>query len=676
MKPSAQSSDGLSAFLVNAGFRRMLEQCWEPEGGYYREPTSGLAAVPGLLQYMLLYHVYGAMQPGADAMHQSRAEKVAGHLSRCVLDDGLLLEPAGNISDHPANACHVADGLGTFCYYAAKLGWDTVAVDEAKNALVRIVEQHHVVRVPDGISGRTQQMRFELRAYYWAWRVTGDEKYRKACLALWANGINAYQNPIALSGALIQPSLHPDFTWNYTCTSGTTTEYATNTHTPVYYCTEPQGFVFVYLHGLRDGVFERNPVWDTFCRKFLRGLMRNISRAGHTSSDVDGYGIHRAWYSGCLVESVPVEAIGAADIVGLSTEEKSWFRWYVGRYVDFIRRGPDFEKTGLLSQCAYSHNITIEKQFPSLLASRFYAQLARGLHEYGIETVAPVEPPPMFSYAWWQNWVRVSTPVYETSFVGTTSLCGVPVARHYGDPNLGCIHGGAALATLFAGDALLYATSNDPESLWHVELIDVNGNLHRSAGSSFEDETTMTVKTSDGRLLTQDSFEAYQEPVNGLIGDVPLELSWAKNLRRQGLRFFVKQAFSPAEIDTTWGFGCPRGFYVRTANFVLTVPATLEPEVKSEGAWTPLCAGPVHAGWPEALRWRKDGAVVTVALATADADGGVRQTEVRALPTTLGRPGGENSFCPYPLLQVRLGLAVGPALTRASLNHRITFTQL
>lgn len=662
----------LRAFLTNSGFCKILDECWV-EGGYYAESSSGLAASTCITHYLLIYHTYLALLEDKTRNHRARAEALATALSNTVQEDGLLLEPEGTLNNHPAAACHVVDALGTFCFYGLKLGWSTGGIDCARAALVRIIERHPAVRLPDGILGRTQQMRFELRAYYWAWRVTGEKKYEEACRQLWANGIHAYQNPIAHCGGLLQPSLHPDFTWNYTCSSGTTTEYATNTHTPVYYCTEPQGFAFVYMHGLKDGAFAPDSHWNDFCRKYILGLIRNISRAGHTSSDLDGYGIHRAWYSGCLLESVPVEAMGAAITVGLSQQTKEWFRWYIDRYIDFIQRSQHFKEAGLPEQCPYGHNISIEKQFPKLLGSRFYAQLARGLFEYDVENTPASEPPPLASYAWWHNWLRVSTSTYETSFVGTTSLCNIPIVRHFGDPNLGCLHGGAPISTLFVGNRLMYATSNDHAGLWHCELTDVNGNTHRSCATSFADNTEMTVKNSQGQLLSSDSFANYADPQYSQITENPTETTWHKEIPQLGIRFFTQNAYQPAAFFTRWGFRFPRGHYLKSAAFLLAVPVTLNPSVRlQDGSWHQLSEPLPANAWPQALRWNDGKSEVIVELhLEPNAEAG--EFQVIPVPVQARAPGGENSFCPFPLYQLRLGVKLNPTLDSVALRSHFSF---
>lgn len=687
-------SADLCAFLQNPGFASALDSTWDAKAGAYRDIGESSFTIAGIQQYLLIYHTYQALSKNAEDCHATRAVFLARYLSGSVTEQGLIREPNGYICDHPANACHVADALGTFAHYAKKFNVsNSTSLEEtvlaARDAIVRIVENHPVVRLPDGISGRTQQMRFELRAWYWAWRITGDERYKNACFALWENGIHAYQNPIALYGGLIQPSLHPDFTWNYTCTSGTTTEYATNTHTPVYYCTEQQGFLFVYLHGLREGVFKHgeHPRWDAFCRKYVAGLLRNLSRAGHTASDLDGYGVHRAWYGGCLVESIPAEAAAFAALDDSSGQiPATWFRWYVDRYTEFFQRSPSFADNGLLAHLPYGHKITIEKQFTVLVGARFYAQLARGLYEYNLGAIQPSPPPPALDYAWWHNWARISTHHYETSFAGTTSLCNIPAVSKFGDPNLGCIHGGAPLATLMSGNQLLYATSNDPAGLWHVELQDVNGNTHRSIATSFEDETSLSVTTANGRVYTRDSFESYAPPFRiPLSSETKSEntaatVTWSRNLRAHGIRFFVQNTYAPDCINLSWGASIPLGIYLRSAAFCLAIPATLSPEISFDttSSWQALTPALRHdTAWPRALRWRsgsgKDVRIVTVSCAPAPSTLQEHGLNVIELPTSSRNPGGENSFCPFPLLQIRLWLRPHTTLSRFELCQNLSF---
>lgn len=663
-----QSSSRLRAFLTCTPLQSMLERCWRTEG-YYFEPSSNREASPGLSHYFVSYHTYLALLGIEVAGNTQRVVALACRLIDDVQPSGVLLEPDGTLNDHPAAACHVADALGTFCHYGARLGCDPAILAQAREALVRIVENHPVVRLPEGVIGRTQQLRFELRAYYWAWRVTGDSKYKDACFKLWANGLNAYQNPMASSGVFYQASLHPDFTWNYACSAGTTTEYATNTHTPVYYCTEPQGFGFVYLHGLKEGVLEPNSQWHEFCRKYFLGLLRNLSRAGHTASDLDGYGVHRAWYVGCLLETAPVEAAGLGPLVGLS-EQAGWFRWLVERFVDFIERSPAFESTATPEQCPYGHHITIEKQFPALMGARFYSHLARAIYEYGLDEIEPIEPPPLLHYAWWHNWVRLSTRTYETSFVGTTSLCRLPVVKYFGDPNLGCLHGGAPLSTLMVRNRLLYATSNDPAGLWHVELTDTAGNVWRSCASSFNDTIDMTVKSPEGRLLNRDCFQSHEAPVMLQVADKAADVFWSKTIAAQGVRFFVQNAYTQHDFASRWGALFPPGNYIADARFILPIPVRLNPEWKWSGTWETISAGVARDGWPEALRWSDGKATAEVSLSHFKGEG---TSSIQAVPIALRTPGGENSFCPFELVQVRLNARITSQLDGITMHTQFVF---
>ncbi len=658
----------MKSFIENKFFAGFLDQCWSESQGYL---DAGKPINNGEKLHLLVYHTYRALSGGERlAEHLKRSEILAHQLSQRVLPDGLLQDSDGGETDHPAHGSSVADALGTFTFYGKKIGAGSEVVLEARNALLRIADFHPRIRPPGGLVGRTQQLRFETRVFYWAWRVTEKESYKKFFLELMENGIHAYQHPVAIEGGLVQPSLHPDFTWNYTCTSGTTTEYATNTHTPVYYTTEPQGFVFVYLHGLKDGVLPQNPKWDVFCQKFFHGLLRNLSRAGHTMSDVDGYGIHRAWYSSCLVESMPLEG-AAAEKLGLEPVVVGWFRWYLDRYIDFVKRNPAFEKTGLPETIPFGQNLTIEKQFPALGASRLYAMIARALVEYRVEETTAIAPPAMMSYAWWHNWVRVSTPNYETSFVGTTSLCRIPVARHFGDPHLGCMHGGSPLSNLFSGEELLYATSNDPAGLWHVELQDTEGSVHRSIASSFEDETSLSLLTSQGELLNADHFENYQKPHNVAIEKNPAVVQWAKHLRSAGIRFFTHLRFEEKQFASTWGFHTLQGHSLKKAFFNLAVPADLSPEwLNDKNHWQALKAGLKEKSWPKAIRWKRGKKSVAVEILPTGFAGDWTCEEI---PVEPGRPGGENSFSPYRILQVRLTAKVVVSLERMAVETRFRF---
>ena len=44
---------------------------------------------------------------------------------------------------------------------------------------------------------------------------------------------------------------------------------------------------------------------DSFTATLIAGLLRNLGRVGNLASDLDGYGIHRAWFGPALVEGIP-----------------------------------------------------------------------------------------------------------------------------------------------------------------------------------------------------------------------------------------------------------------------------------------------------------------------------------------------------------------------------------
>ena len=638
------SPSNLPAFLINPGIIRTLEKAWVEKDHVYVDVEDGKIVPLGILHYLLNYHTYQALLGDKTLPHAERAESLLRTIAASVQENGYLRDMDGASVGHPALAGHVADGLGTGCYYGPRLNFLQEVREMAKAALLRIEEYHPCYRLPEGIVGGTQQMRFELIAHYWAWRLTNEQKYKDKYVALWNNGLESYVRLKADSGMLMEPSLHPDYTWNYACASGRSNEYCTNTHTPTYYNTEPQGFAFAYAHALKDKALAPNPAWSEFCRKFLMGLWRNLSRAGHTVTDLDGYGIHRAWFSGCLLETAPFEAIGLADTVGIDPKMKSWFRWYIDQYIGFIQRQPSYQATGLPPQLPYGHAISIEKQFRTLVGARFYTHMARAIYEYEIDQVAPEEPPAQWGYAWWHNWLRVSTPVYETSFVGTTSGRQIPVVRSFGDPNLGTIHGGSPLSTLFVGKSLMFATSTDPAGLWHAEIRDVNGNIHRSCATTFSDEIAMAVKTSDGRLLSRDDFQSYEDPHYSPIDIVASEVIWSKNLRNQNFRFSVHNSYGADSLQLNWGCHFSPGLFAETVAFIVTVPVQMNPEVQlGTNQWIPINSFQVQERWPTALRWSDGTATIHADLkpSRAGIPGRLRIIQVEKKERS---PGGEKQL--------------------------------
>jgi hypothetical protein len=138
----------LILFLDNPGFASLLKKSWDGEG-YYVDPQTCEAAVSGIQQHLLVYHVYRALM-GGGAEHVGRASALARRLADAVRPDGYLDEPNGVIGDHPAAACSVADALGPFCYYGTKLGVGAELIAAGSQAIERIVRQHPAVRIPSG----------------------------------------------------------------------------------------------------------------------------------------------------------------------------------------------------------------------------------------------------------------------------------------------------------------------------------------------------------------------------------------------------------------------------------------------------------------------------------------------------------------------------------------------
>jgi hypothetical protein len=270
-----------------------------------------------------------------------------------------------------------------------------------------------------------------------------------------------------------------------------------------------------------------------------------------------------------------------------------------------------------------------------------------------------------------------------------------------------------------SGNQLLYATSNDPAGLWHMELVDVNGNTHRSIATSFADETSLSIATPDGKLYTRDSFEPYAPPLRILFPDTTATdaraaaaaavavaaatarpaaastLAWSRNLRAQGIRFFVQNAYTRDAIELCWGASFPPGIYLRSAAWCLAIPAPLAPEITFDAPatasapatapepattnWQPLVAGLRRAtGWPRAFRWSAgsgdEARTITVSCAPAPATLREHGLDVVAIPEGERGPGGENSFCPYPILQVRLWLRPPTTLSRVELRQQLGFS--
>jgi hypothetical protein len=640
-------------FLTNKTLVRFLDAQWRDGNGYVNPHSEDPVDCIALLK-MGVYHLYSALM-GLPGPHSERCALLMDRLADMVTEHGAV-RFLDEVTEHPAHCCFTAEALGLAFHYGPRIGLSEELRNKAAAALARIVTQNPRIRHPTGTSGRTQQMRFESQAYYWQWRCTGQEIDRERCMILLNNVVDRYVHPFAYEGGFTPPAVHPDWTWNYASCSGTTTEFATNTHTPVYYLGEPAGFLFVYLHGLKTGMLSRNREWDEFARGYIGGLFRNYSRAGHMASDVDGYGIHRAWYGALLTEVAPYDAAAACTLLDLSQEWSAWFNWYCDRHNDFLERCHTFSENGLPSQFPYGHRINIEKGFNVFGGAKFFAQLARSCFEYAeAKAPAPAEPPAFCDHAWWHHWLRVSTPAYETSTVATTSLRNIPMVKSFGDPHLGCLHGGSPLANLMVGNRLMYATSNCHDGLWHIEVADVNGKIHRSSGTSFEDNVFFAATDGEGTIRTAEQIPDYTVPVPQLLAKKPCQTIWRKSVLPEQIQFWSRHDFREADFSFEWGYRARAGFYIASAAFNLPIPANMSPEIKwGTEEWVKALPGTRQEGIPSAVRWTDGQSSVEVRLVPTRVMPSGAFTLCTAIPTTPGNPGGENSFCPYPLLSLRV----------------------
>lgn len=648
------NSGSLRRFLEESPFPDYLERCWN--GRYYLNfpVESGKSTYDpgGVCAHVLYYLVYTGVL-GISRVPRGRAAQLAEWLATQVREDGYCLTEDG-FTDHPAYASTLGDALGAALFHAGKIGLVGEAKERVLAALTRLAERHPRIRFPEGAQGKTQQLRFELRIYYWMMLFSADPVWKERFELALERGIHRYTHPAAVDGPLLQPSLNPDWTWNYVCTGGLTDQHATNTHTPAYYCTEPNGFMFIYLHALKNKVFERRADLDWLCRNYIAGLLRNLGRVGNLASDLDGYGIHRAWFGPALVEGIPLESAALADELALP-ELAAYCRWYADRYMEFVKRRPTYAESGLPEAQPYGHKIGIEAQFSQLAGARFYGSIARALAEFGeVDAIAPVEPPPYGSFAWEAGWLRVSTPEYETSFAGHTCLRNIPVVPCYGDPNLGTLIGGAPLATLYSGKELMYAASFPAASLWHIEAEDHNGRRFLSCSTSPEDDTSMTVRRApDGAVLDSTSFDPYEPPCNLFLekGEF-LEMNWQRHERANRFCFYVHNRYFADHLELDFGMKGMAGHYWDKISFVLPVPDETAEYRDSSGAFLPL-AGLDRL--PEALRWRCGGRVCLIDRMELQGagEGACFSVAVRNLPAAPGMPSGVNSFSPHSTSQVR-----------------------
>ena len=245
----------LRTFLEESPFVTFLESCWDGECYQEFPVASGkIGCDPGGVNAQVLFFLVYAEKLKLRNAIPGRAAKLAVRLAGLVREDGLCRTNDG-VSDHPAYASTIGDALGTAVRYADVIGLDAAGRKTVLAALVRLAENHPRLRFPEGAHGKTQQLRFELRVYYWMAQLSGIPVWKERFETLLANGLHAYRSPVAVDGPLVQPSLNPDWTWNYVGGGGITDQHSTNTHTPAYYCTEPNGFmatpIFLNYHIIR-----------------------------------------------------------------------------------------------------------------------------------------------------------------------------------------------------------------------------------------------------------------------------------------------------------------------------------------------------------------------------------------------------------------------------------------
>ena len=279
--------------------------------------------------------------------------------------------------------------------------------------------------------------------------------------------------------------------------------------------------------------------------------------------------------------------------------------------------------------------------------------MARACFEYGAISGPPASEPPAFcDHAWWHQWLRVSTPVYETSTVAATSLRDIPVTKHFGDPHLGTLHGGCPVANLMVGDRLMYATSNCHAGLWHIEVTDVNEKVHRSSGTSFADQPFFAATDAQGTIRTSEQFIDYTVLSPQPLGE-GCQTIWRKSVVPEQIQFWSRHRFEAGRFSFDWGYRARAGFYIASALFNFPVPAAMQPEVAdAEGRWTPAGAGMRREGCPRAFRWSDGPATVEVRLSPLFPLPAGAHTVCEEIPTSPGNPGGENSFCPFPLVRL------------------------
>lgn len=670
-------------FLESPAFSRFLDSCWDAGRNHYCQ-SDGAAASSSVSLQAAVYHTYLALMTGEE-LHRQRVAGLLANTLRLVREDGSISESIDKEApvDHPGFTFTIAKCLGIIYPYLDQLGLEALR-EAVRKAILTIVERNPEAGEA-GTHGSDQSLRFELPAYYFAYHVSGDRKYLDWYTQLFNNGIISYTRDIhshkirhfTEAPGLQRAGLHPDFTFNYAGGVGTVDSLPTNTHTPAYYLTEVDGFLFTYLHGLKNGILQQNSEWDEFCVKYATGLYKDLSRAGRMSCDVDGYGIHRAWYAKVIFEGLPLTAAAPwGPNLELGEEARRHFKWYSDRFIKNFMSSEDFRQYGVPPHQPYGHRLTIEKQFDRFNCIEIYAKVALNMYELGVEQVEALEPGPFYAYSWWHNWVRVSTPVYETSFVATTGGCNIPRAKYFGDPNLGTLAGGSALTTLFAGPRLLYAPVTDPDYAFDMMVQDRNGHIARSSCTEFGDEVQFYVEDAKGERIEKESFQPYGMPhVRALDGGV--KTVFKKTSDRPQAVFVVQNRFGPDEVEITQKFFTPAGCFLKKGIFGLPV-SKLEPlKVEFKDGSRRVCRFEEEE-WLDirevrALESKVNGAAWRIEPVRVPPYRHEKNTRLWSGSEGLeGEPGGENSFCPYPMGVIRIGLG-GEYLNQAELVLRISF---
>ncbi|GGD82287.1 hypothetical protein [Paenibacillus nasutitermitis] len=676
----------MEQFLSNRPFAEYLDSLWDGERGYYRQ-SDGAAAGTSVSMLAAVYHLYSALLADGETERARHVERLSGLMSSVlplVREDGGVAESADHpgSSYHPGLAFNICKCLGLIYPYLEQIGLGAQR-EPVRQAIVTMVE-HHPEAGEAGTHGSDQSLRFELAAYYFAYVATGERKYLGWYKRLFHNGIASYTRDIhshkerhyTTAPGLQRAGLHPDFTFNYAGGIGTETELPTNAHTPAYYLAEVDGFLFTYLLGLKNGVLTRNADWDDFCRKYARGLYKDLSRAGRMSCDVDGYGIHRAWYAKVIFEGLPLAACVPLGPNESDAEARAHFKWYCDRYLENFMSSEHFRRFGVPPHQPYGHRLTIEKQFDKFNCIEIYAKTAAYLYEFGVDREPAREPDPFYAYSWWHDWLRVSTPVYETSFAAATGGCAIPKARHFGDSNLGTLAGGAALMTLFAGKQLLYAPSTDPDYAFDMLVMDRNGRTARSSCTLFGDRREFYVENTLGERLEKESFVPYGMPFVEALGE-SVKTVFRKSTEQPNVTFVVQNRFSRDNIEITQKFFSPAGCFIRKGCFNLPLPK-LEPvevELRDGGS---LTLDFEADGWLDirrvrAFRCRVGAGAYRIELLRVPAYAHERNTRIwRGSEGLEGEPGGENSFSPHPTGVLRIG-AGGGDLHQAELVLRLEF---